>query len=463
MSGAPLDLSEIGTKLTKTADSRLLKVVALIDRAGQRGPVARLLDPVRPRLAALQPPRPATLERVLVLPFQDLLVAAEDRWPGRRRISRALLPELVRTVLIGLDAPLACELCAELSDREMRAAAPILAVGVRLWPEAAKLLRASAVQLDQDRAAQLGGAVALLALGPSLVPAVWQLPARPMTTLPDGTATMLAPIVASARHAGPDSLMWLLELLLARSLASDLVLDLIQAPAFGLAPAEREACTGSLVHDRIIAMRRTANRLRDAVARSTAEIVDQLVELVADLEALDTRWVDSTGDRQQLEDVRTATADLVTRRLERTVGGDLIKGFEALGGPAGADDDAVEQLEQAARSVRRLGLAGAQLGLTKPSRDLFQPYLDAYRERFRSQASAASDAGKTASSLEQIRIVEILFGSDTAMALLDELRESQEGLPNPPSAGPPARRSPGPRPSARPAPSPQASRMAPLS
>ena len=57
-------------------------MVGLIDTLDRRGSMDRLLDPVRDRLALLRPPRPLALGRVLILPFEDLLVAGRAR-PGR--------------------------------------------------------------------------------------------------------------------------------------------------------------------------------------------------------------------------------------------------------------------------------------------------------------------------------------------------------------------------------------------
>ena len=70
MSAEHSHVSAVGGRLAEASDSRLLEAVAFLDRLSERGAADRLLDPVRPRLATLRPPRPATLERVLVLPFE---------------------------------------------------------------------------------------------------------------------------------------------------------------------------------------------------------------------------------------------------------------------------------------------------------------------------------------------------------------------------------------------------------
>ena len=69
--------------MSSASDEQLLKVVGLIDTLDRRGPVDRLLEPVRDRLALLRPARPVTLGRVLILPFEDVLVPAREAWAGR--------------------------------------------------------------------------------------------------------------------------------------------------------------------------------------------------------------------------------------------------------------------------------------------------------------------------------------------------------------------------------------------
>ena len=80
----PAPLPALDRDLTIASNEQLLRVVGLIDTLDRRGSMDRLLDPVRDRLALLRPPRPLALGRVLILPFEDLLVAESEVWPGRR-------------------------------------------------------------------------------------------------------------------------------------------------------------------------------------------------------------------------------------------------------------------------------------------------------------------------------------------------------------------------------------------
>jgi hypothetical protein len=425
---------DLGDKLGQASDARLLEVVALIDSLPLRGPADRVIAPLRPRLAALRPPRPVTIRRVLVLPLEDLIAPAEECWPGRRRVSRAALGPIAEIVMAGLEPGLERELRALGQGRDTRSPEAVLAVGGRLWPEAARLLGAAlpeaATRPDhRPFLPQLQGAAALIGLAPALVPALLALPPKPMVSLPPAAAAALLPALAAARAQGPEALLWALELVLARSLAADIALGLVGAPELGLPAREREACANQLARGRVADMRHAAERLERSVDRPTFEVVDDLVRLVADLDALDERsWPGGgTIDKALLKSVRETTADVLFRRLDRAVGDDLLARFDALptaaGGGTAEDDREAERLEEVARSVRRLGLAGAQLGLAGASRDMFLPYLDAYRARFLDRAADGP------ARLEQLRLVEILFGPDAAMGLLREARGAGEGAP----------------------------------
>jgi hypothetical protein len=125
--GAPLP--DLDRDMTAASDEQLLRVVGLIDTLDQRGPVDHLLAPVRARLALLRPPRPITLGRVLILPFEDLLVAPDEAWPGRRCFSRAHLGWLVEQVTTELPVAMVRQLRAHADGHSMIAGDVVREVG----------------------------------------------------------------------------------------------------------------------------------------------------------------------------------------------------------------------------------------------------------------------------------------------------------------------------------------------
>ena len=168
--------------MSSASDEQLLKVVGLIDTLDRRGPVDRLLEPVRDRLALLRPARPLTLGRVLILPFEDVLVPAHEAWAGRPCFPRPQLAELIARVTAGLPAATAAALRARAAGHSMMSAEIVLEIGAALWPAAAAMVAALAADQAQapELSRQLATVAPLLALGPVLVPSMWELPPRPM-------------------------------------------------------------------------------------------------------------------------------------------------------------------------------------------------------------------------------------------------------------------------------------------
>ncbi|HEX6014980.1 MAG TPA: hypothetical protein VFY87_24920, partial [Geminicoccaceae bacterium] len=172
-------LPALDRDMSTASDEQLLRVVGLIDTLDRRGPVDRLLDPVRDRLAMLRPPRPISLGRVLVLPFEDLLVAEHEAWPGRRCFSRAHVVDLVEHVTARLPGATLTGLRRRAEGHSMISAEVVREIGAALWPTAAALL---AEGTGGGKAPPLEGALAapeaarhvadvapLLALAPTLV------------------------------------------------------------------------------------------------------------------------------------------------------------------------------------------------------------------------------------------------------------------------------------------------------
>ena len=188
-------LAALTTGLEGASDAKLLEVVAILDRLADRGPADQLLQPVRARLARLRPPRPLTLRRVLVLPFEDLLVQAGDYQPERRRLSRATLRPLLDIALSGLEPGLARTLEAAARGRDMREGDVVLSVGERLWPAAHRALvaRLAADAPTPEAAAQLAAVAELLPLAHAIVTTLWELPPRPMGPLSPEAVGIAAP------------------------------------------------------------------------------------------------------------------------------------------------------------------------------------------------------------------------------------------------------------------------------
>ena len=63
-------------EVADAGDEKILRIVALLDRSSAPAGAQAILDPLRPRLAALRPSRPLRFERLLFMPFGSLVVPA---------------------------------------------------------------------------------------------------------------------------------------------------------------------------------------------------------------------------------------------------------------------------------------------------------------------------------------------------------------------------------------------------
>ncbi len=408
-------LAALTTGLEGASDAKLLEVVAILDRLADRGPADQLLQPVRARLARLRPPRPLTLRRVLVLPFEDLLVQAGDYQPERRRLSRATLRPLLDIALSGLEPGLARTLEAAARGRDMREGDVVLSVGERLWPAAHRALvaRLAANTPAPEAAAQLAAVAELLPLAHAIVTTLWELPPRPMGPLSPEAVGIAARLVEAAHRRGPDPAWWVLELLLARSRSPDVILAPLRSSGLGLPRQERDAVVARIVRGRVAELRAAAERLEgggDEPARA-----DDLVELVSELDALDERWCGGQLDRAALRQVRQAAGRMVERHLDRELGGAMPAAVRELAAAGGLEDAAVEEVEAAARSARRLALAGSRLGLAPSAEELLDPYLDGVRAALVGGPVLRAGTRTTPGLMDQLRVVEILFGPELAV------------------------------------------------
>lgn len=128
---------ELRAALAAAPDRALGRVVCLLDSLEARGAADAVLAAARPRLRALQPPRPLRFTRLLALPLEPALVANEAFTGAPGQIPRAALTPLSDAVRTAIgDAADALDAAA--LGRTMADAATVARLGARLWPLAAE-------------------------------------------------------------------------------------------------------------------------------------------------------------------------------------------------------------------------------------------------------------------------------------------------------------------------------------
>ena len=235
---------------------------------------------------------------------------------------------------------------------------------------------------------QTAGVAPLLALGPELVPAIWQLPPRPMGTWSVRSTTGCWRWCAVRRAR--------------RGCAA--VRARAAVGAGGLAPGRagaaaqcghRYPCPGAR---RGADATGTASDHRHARDRSDARQARwrrrlRCGRICCGSSRTSTRWKangrSSAEERSALREIRGSAAAYVGAR-HRPCGerGDP-RSLDSLTQPGNLTDDGVERLEETARHTRRLGIAGARLGLAPSADAMLDRFLPTFQEAIRRPRSAA--------------------------------------------------------------------------
>jgi hypothetical protein len=408
--------------LADMTDKKLLQTVALIDRLPERGAVDDVLVPLRPRLQRLRPPRPLTLRRVLTFPLEELLVPASAWRPGSLRLSRDLLGTIHELALAGLDAQRKATLADGVAGHTMHDKAVIFGVGKELWPAAATALEAAltddaaADSKGRNRRQQLALAVELLRLGIPLAAVFLGLPAKPVRRVDDDQRRRLGKLLQALEEQGGRGLALGSEALGQRLGDPAVLLEVLQQAGDGERSAVRIAATGEAGRRVVTELADAADRLRGAGQRSAVDLAEEAVQLVGTLGALESAPADLPVDRAQLKQIARKTAKAVEGHLLNVVNGELLDGFKSLAlAPADLDDGAVAAVEAIARAARRLGAAGRQLG---QGGQIDLVLKSAFEIFCRGLGEPGNDRAEPSALMDQLRVVEIVFGADAAADLL---------------------------------------------
>lgn len=385
--------------LLSAADSRLRRVVAVVDALPARGAADALIAPLRPRLARLRPARPITLTRLLFAPVDPLIVAGATWAEGSPAVPRAALAVLGRD----LGAALAAEAAgwvAEFAGRTMEDTVVVAAGGGWLWPRAAAVLPDRAPPPDWAAATSLPVAAHRAIMRPLAVllaegPALYRLPAL------SGQAAVgeAERLLRQAGAAGTAALAMMLALLLRRLPRAQMLLQLADGIAAGAqdgAPSSASArALGFLLGD-------VRNALTsDAALPHAAEQARRSARMLEDLHAA----TEGAQVPVRLLQVREARQHLAAQCRAR-----LIAGAEQLALPVQGPTEPADlaAMEETARALRRLDAVGRRLGDAEAN------------DRALSGAAGRLVADPRLPQMARLRLAEILLGPDAALAMVGD-------------------------------------------
>lgn len=416
-------------QLRKADDQTLLKIVGVVDRLAKRGPLDKLLDQHRLRLARIRPPRPMTPERLFVLPFEELLVDGRVWSQGMMRVPRDRLSRLIALTFVRLDRDLVAALRDRLKGRTMDDASLILEIGRELWPACATavggVLDSGRQSRDPEtRELQLPLRIAqhLLPVAEAVVTTVWALPPKPMLELDKAAQEQIAHLLGLAAAAGKDCFQLVAELLVNRSELPLSIIEPVLSGDFEWGVRERqqaaamvaEACQSDMVRlFRSIAETSESSEPRD--------LLPPLQSIVSNLESLLDVTTKIKFDHRALRKLKTETFELILARVGHALDEQLLPAFERL------DDAEAEidwrRLEQNAAAAANLRLMAKRIGLATKIDFVFSRALERYRTVL--QPAEPGIAGRALLDpvvMDRVRIIELLFGSRAAMQVLAPFR-----------------------------------------
>lgn len=409
---AKAEVRQLRRDLADARDEQIVQVVSLVDAMAVRGTADALLEPLRPRLQVLRPQRPATLTRLLFLPL-DPVILLPQRW---LRDSLGL----PRTVLGPLGAqfsqavPEAAELSRALIGQTLTDRNLVLRVGGPLWKLAAAFFATSEPLPDWTEVSGLSRTVytsiaRVLSLLLSEAMAIERLAQQSAMGDPVPIGQVKACIgrlvsAAAGLSAGNKALAlgMLVAILLSRLQASA---ELISAISGAIAGHDEPGLVQA--NERAIDYALDSIEHSPQLVGDLSEVADEQMRVALLLEALEAPGPAHRPSLKPRAERLRRQADASCRaRFETDLVERVIKPVGQLG-PETTDEEVIA-LENLARDLRRLEATGRMLGggdhydrwLRKASETLTMPSPD---------ASCQAD---------RARLVEILLGSNAAMAMV---------------------------------------------
>lgn len=387
------------------SEGQIMRIVATVDAMAARGAADDLIAPLRHRLVTLRPARPLRFARLVFFPLDPLIVAAPSWKPSDTTIPRIVIAPMAQVVEAAV-GPKVAAIKDAIQHRKADDADLVAALGASLWPAAGSILLRSEVppnwnatglgdQAYTDLARRIG---AVLVAAPAL-DVICAATAQGLLP-PDQAA--IAAMIRKAWGLAAGSLPMLVALLLIRLPRSARVLYQIGTGAAGVAlKAAADQATGLLL-DRLDGEGRESPIAATPLAEAGAT-AGRLAALLNEMDRDDA----SAERRKQLHGLRQKLDAACRARFEDGLSTDLLPSLHALPDQPEAAD--ILGVEATARHLRLLESEARALG----SGAVYDRLLAQAADTVRAQASSMAP-------VDRLRLVEILAGSEAAVAMLDQ-------------------------------------------
>ena len=384
-------LRELRWSLADASDLKLGRVVEMVDALVDRGAADNLLAPFRSRLALLRPVRPLRFSRLLFLPLDPIVVGSPVWRAGQGQIPRSAISPLAAAVRTALGG--AAQIDSLIAGCMASDQATVALAGGLLWSKAGVVV----AQMDT-----LPGWVEATGLAEQAWPEI-RASIAGVLLVADRICGVDAPAFAS-QHAVT---LLLNDVQQRAPLAMDAVISVLLAidtdTKIILAAASRHSGRSEMLSNAAVsrALDALPQRIGGRIGNACLEdAVSEANRLGAFLKA-----VDGPGRSQQVRSALAKVAIEVSQRFKRGIADELAPATSCGSLLADAELLAAEGI---ARSLHKLELAGRSVG--------GETQLDVILDD--AWTLLISTAQGQTVSLDQVRIAEILFGSDRAANLL---------------------------------------------
>lgn len=435
---------ELASEAVRLSDAKFLQIYALLEQLGGRAGVTAAFDALRPRLAALRPPRRLNASRLFFQPAEDLFDDPASYVRGLGRVSRTTLPIAWRQMRDRMgparvaDFERAVAACDPRNEQQLyQTGLPLWDLGVRhlyaLTEEVDRNLRLRALTFgrDEDVMEQLRTLCNIIALAPEIEELKQRLPARPIGELSQSQRAAARALLARLGADDPRAIIPVLLVLAARMRRPGDALGLLDGLELGQEKEEMEALKRTMSKSMVTQLLTQAERAetddgRDAahLAASAERLAEGLVSLSDAVNALRDTKIAGT-----VTAARTSIGRMVVRRVLPDASQRLARALFA--GSGGATSARMKEAEEVALVIRRMSRLGAALGVQRDVsqtisglRDEMEPHLHTL---LRDDRPVEQDAQRQVYNI--IRIVEVLSGPDEAERLYRDCK--RRGLPAP--------------------------------
>ena len=391
-------------ELAAARDQQIMRVVAMVDAMPVRGEADLLIAALRPRLAILHTPRRLTLARLLFTPVNPLIVAGPDWRREAFTLPRTALQPLadaLREELGALAVAVETRLAGVMSDDRRT----VQRIGGEIWPAAAEALRRLEMPQDWATATGLSAQDHRIIAGITATGLADAGRLDAMTELARGgidpVGFDLEEMLTNALRYGADAFATLMTLLAAKLPRAELLLTIAEDVAARHGDPSARAAADRAVDSMLDTIENT-DQGQPALVLATGE----LRRMIALLEDLDSRSSQRPSRKLRIGKLRQEIDTSSRERFSKSLDTELLLPASKL---AGASDAAVEQVESSARDLRKFETVARRLGGAE------------HYDRLLRQAAEAlmpQSGEDMATTVDRVRLVEILRGSEAAAAMM---------------------------------------------